>query len=241
MPKLSLPLQQSHSALNTERPNATQNFLNATISSRELHNPQFQKLNMAPYLKESREFVKARGAQRAGSRGAVRTTLAGLDGTKDGTTTSFTHRGSFEPSSTADLQSQTIGKIPKRARGGQAPESSGPSAHLLMTSSHSKPLMSQITGISTMAPLGPAMGTLRSLSKSKIEQHSHRLSTQRSLGQASKQNILLQIEQKALQRQIHDPTCADAGGAGTPNSNTQLLEHIQAQKQEKNVIDARYA
>jgi len=47
---------------------------------------------MAPYLKESREFVKARGAKRAGSRGAVRTTLAGLDGTKEGASTSFTHR-----------------------------------------------------------------------------------------------------------------------------------------------------
>ena len=170
MPRLTLPLQQSHSALNTERPNATQNFLNATISSRELHNPQFQKLNMAPYLKESREFVKARGAQRAGSRGAVRTALAGLDGTKEGASTSFTHRATLEPNSSADLQSQTIqGKIPKRARGGQAPESSAPSTHLLMTSSHSKPVMSKITGISTMAPLGPAMGTLRSLSKSKIE------------------------------------------------------------------------
>lgn len=63
---------------------------------------------MAPYLKESREFVKARGAQRAGSRGAVKSALAGLDGANDGAPTAFTHRGTFEPSSTADLQSHTL-------------------------------------------------------------------------------------------------------------------------------------
>jgi len=65
------------------------NFLNTAISSRELQgvkghifpdDPQFQKLNMAPYLRESREFVKAREA----SRGAVRSALAGVDGNKEG-------------------------------------------------------------------------------------------------------------------------------------------------------------
>ena len=120
IPKLSLSIQQSHDALNTERPNVTKSFLNATISSREVHNPQFQKLNMAPYLKESREFVKARGASRGGSRGAVRSALAGVDGAREGTQAAFTHRGAFEPNSTADLLSS---KIPKRARAGQAPES----------------------------------------------------------------------------------------------------------------------
>ena len=124
--------------------------------------PQFQKLNMAPYLRESREFVKAREA----SRGAVRSALAGVDGKQEGVQKAFTHRGTIEPTSTADLLSS---RIPKREKVSQASESQGATTNLLMTTSQSRPVMSQITGLSTMTPLGPAMGTLRSLSKTKIE------------------------------------------------------------------------
>lgn len=62
--------------LKTDRASSTLNILNAAASSRDLlkrqaSNPQFQKLNMAPYLKESREFVKGRQSSRGGARSAL--------------------------------------------------------------------------------------------------------------------------------------------------------------------------
>lgn len=117
---------------------------------------------MAPYLRESREFVKAREA----SRGAVRSALAGVDGKEEGVQKAYTHRGTVEPTSTADLLSS---KIPKRERVSKASETQMASTNFLMATSQSRPVLSQMTGMSTMTPLGPAMGTLRSLSKSKIE------------------------------------------------------------------------
>ena len=73
-----LPVSKSLRQLPSLKPQnqaATNDFLNAAISSqdilqthidREAANPQFQRLNMAPYLKESRDFVNSRrSAQRA--------------------------------------------------------------------------------------------------------------------------------------------------------------------------------
>ena len=68
--------------LNTDR-GATSNYLNAAIDSRDLlqthfkgksSNPQFQALNLAPYQKESRDFVK----QRRLPQRAIKSSLAGL-------------------------------------------------------------------------------------------------------------------------------------------------------------------
>jgi len=65
-----LPSLTSHNQV------ATSNFLNAAISSkdilqthidRETTNPQFQRLNLAPYLKESRDFVNSRRSAQAAS------------------------------------------------------------------------------------------------------------------------------------------------------------------------------
>jgi hypothetical protein len=52
---------------------------------------------------------------------------------------------------------------------------------------------------------------------------------------------LFQIEQRALQKQIHDPTVVEIDGAGTPNSSTRILENIQASKLEKKEVDTRFS
>ena len=69
--------------LKTDR-SSTSNYLNAAISSRDLlqsqlnrksSNPQFQALNLAPYQKESRDFVK----QRQRAQRLSKSSLAGME------------------------------------------------------------------------------------------------------------------------------------------------------------------
>ena len=111
---------KSHRNLPTLKTDRSQllSFLNVDIE-RKHSNPQFQALNLAPYQKESREFIHQR-----------------------------------------QLSSQGFVPLTQRA----ATELGG------ISTAHSKPIVSQLTGMSTMTPLGPALSSMRSLSKTKIEQ-----------------------------------------------------------------------
>ena len=138
-----MPSASRGPTIETDRSTATQDFTNIALNSqrllrRQASNPQFQRLNMAPYLKESRDFVK----QRHSSRGANR----------------------------SSLEVEQPAGVPLTAR----QDSKSTLQAGVLTTTHSKPILSVATGLAQMTPLGPALGSVRSFSRSKVEQHSAR-------------------------------------------------------------------
>jgi hypothetical protein len=136
---------------------------------------------MAPYLRESREFVKRRESSRRGNRSA-------LGSAAEPREAPLTHR--------QEAKSALDARLPLTSR------REGPSeATLRLSTAHSKPLISAATGLTSMTPLGPALGSVRSFSRSRVEQHSARQQAQRELGRKAKLEILSHLEARAAEMQ----------------------------------------
>lgn len=60
--------------------------------------------------------------------------------------------------------------------------------------SQSKAIVSQVTGVKTTTPLGPSLGSVRSISRTRIEQAAHLKQAQRNLSRQSKMNVQVQQE-----------------------------------------------
>ena len=79
-----------------------------------------------------------------------------------------------------------------------------PSPKLLLSSSRSKPVVSQATGINSMTPLGPTLSSMRSSSRTKMELQQQRHLVQQILSSNLKRNLQQSIEKK-VQNLMDEP------------------------------------
>lgn len=161
----------------------SQDFLDAPIDraqglGRQASNPQFQRLNLAPYLKESRELVKGRESARM----------------KVGSSLKLGPGHSLLPKT--DIQEGRT--TATRFRGSQVLDEAASSVNMVLTTAHSRPVISQATGLQAMTPLGPALASQRSHSRLGVEQLSARHAGQQALTRQQKMNLLSHLEARAL-------------------------------------------
>ena len=204
---------------------ATQAFANAAISSRDLlqrqsANPQFQLLNMAPYLKESRQYVKEHELLQRTSGGSL-----DLGGGPVRAPLTSRHQ-----ESQSTLESRPL---PRQGEEGLVPR---PGA---LSTSHSRPVLSVMTGLVSMTPLGPALGSVRSFSRSRVEQYSARQTAQRELGRKSKLEILSSLEARALQQREPTDGAALESSPQQPRPKQKLLQRLAEESLRKQQQDAR--